>query len=88
MIVISDTSPINYLVLIGEIDLLAKLYHTIIIPPTVFDELTADASPAKVGIWLKNKPDWLLIKNRPHSFRQQFSGLMQAKPKQFSLLKS
>ncbi len=62
MIVISDTSPINYLVLIDEIDLLAKLYQTIIIPSTVFKELTAEASPAKVKVWLENKPDWLLIK--------------------------
>jgi predicted nucleic acid-binding protein len=62
MIVISDTSPINYLVLIGEIDLLAELYQTIIIPSAVFGELSAEASPVKVKKWLENKPDWLLIK--------------------------
>ena len=33
--VIADTSPINYLVLIGEIDVLPKLYDLILIPPSV-----------------------------------------------------
>lgn len=32
MIIISDTSPINYLVLIDEANLLEKLYQSIIIP--------------------------------------------------------
>jgi predicted nucleic acid-binding protein len=50
MIVISDTSPINYLVLIGEIDLLTTLYGEIIIPPIVFNELTADSSLIEVKI--------------------------------------
>ena len=31
-IVISDTSPINYLVLIGEISLLPRLYGKVVIP--------------------------------------------------------
>jgi predicted nucleic acid-binding protein len=74
MIVISDTSPINYLVLIDEIDLLPTLYETIIIPSAIFDELTAEASPEKVKIWLKNKPEWLLVKKpsvkvTPETFR-------------------
>lgn len=51
MIVISDTSPINYLVLIGEIDLLPTLYGEIIVPPIVFDELSTDGSPIEVKRW-------------------------------------
>jgi predicted nucleic acid-binding protein len=31
--VISDTSPINYLVLIGAIDVLPKLFQEVLIPP-------------------------------------------------------
>ena len=33
MIVIADTSPINYLVRINEIDLLPALFGRIIVPP-------------------------------------------------------
>jgi predicted nucleic acid-binding protein len=63
MIVISDTSAINYLVLIDEIELLANLYGTIILPQIVYDELNAEASPIKVKNWLINKPNWLLIRS-------------------------
>jgi predicted nucleic acid-binding protein len=75
MIVISDTSPINYLILIDEINLLEKLYQTIIIPPIVFEELTADASPKEVKIWLKNKPEWFLIRKPSEIILPNFIGL-------------
>jgi predicted nucleic acid-binding protein len=35
MIVFSDTSPICYLLLIGEINLLHQLYSQVLIPTTV-----------------------------------------------------
>lgn len=35
MVVVADTSPINYLVLIAQIDLLKQLYARILIPPAV-----------------------------------------------------
>jgi predicted nucleic acid-binding protein len=75
MIVISDTSPINYLVLIGEIDLLTTLYGEIIIPPIVFNELTADGSPIEVKNWLANKPDWLVVKSTEFEPSKTFFGL-------------
>jgi predicted nucleic acid-binding protein len=31
MIVVADTSPINYLILIGEIEILAKMYGTVVV---------------------------------------------------------
>jgi len=33
MIVVADTTPVNYLILIGEIDVLPKLYGRVVIPP-------------------------------------------------------
>ena len=38
MVVVADTSPINYLVLIEQIDLLTRLYTRILIPPAVLAE--------------------------------------------------
>jgi hypothetical protein len=38
MIVVADTSPINYLVLIEEIDVLTKMYGTVVIPRMVCEE--------------------------------------------------
>jgi len=39
MIVVADTSPINYLLLINQIDLLPRLFRQIIIPEIVRDEM-------------------------------------------------
>jgi predicted nucleic acid-binding protein len=63
MIVISDTSPFCYLILIDCINILPQLYDKIIIPEVVYQELINQDSPQKVKEYLKNKPNWLLIKN-------------------------
>lgn len=39
MIVIADTTPVSYLILINEINILALLYGRVIIPMAVFEEL-------------------------------------------------
>lgn len=39
MRVVSNTSPLSNLAVIGELDLLQKIYSKILIPPTVYDEL-------------------------------------------------
>jgi predicted nucleic acid-binding protein len=62
MIVISDTSPLNYLILIGEEELLPKLFGRVIIPNAVFDELQAADAPPEVFRWANNIPEWLEIK--------------------------
>ncbi len=55
MIVIADTSPINYLVQIGEVELLEKLYEQVIIPNAVFEELNSDFAPTEVKEWILEK---------------------------------
>lgn len=62
MIVIADTSPINYLVLIGEIDVLQKLFSRVILPEGVFDELQSDKAPKPVKEWITALPAWCEIK--------------------------
>ncbi|MDJ1179718.1 DUF3368 domain-containing protein [Roseofilum sp. BLCC_M91] len=61
MIVVSDTSPINYLLLIGQIDLLPSLFEQIIIPDGVRDEMQDSSAPAVVRQWSANPPSWLTI---------------------------
>ena len=39
MIIISDTSPVTNLIKIGELDILRKLFQTIVIPQIVYEEL-------------------------------------------------
>jgi predicted nucleic acid-binding protein len=61
MIVVSDTSPLNYLVLISEIDVLPKLFDQIFIPPSVIVELTRLKTPDIVRKWAHSPPVWLTI---------------------------
>ncbi|NJK27625.1 MAG: DUF3368 domain-containing protein [Coleofasciculaceae cyanobacterium SM2_3_26] len=61
MIVISDTSPICYLLLVEQIDLLPSLYQGIVIPETVEDELGASEPPPAVKSWIANPPSWLQV---------------------------
>lgn len=61
MIVVADTSPINYLVLIGHEDILAHIYRRVIIPQAVFDELNSLDAPIAVQKWLATRPTWLEV---------------------------
>jgi predicted nucleic acid-binding protein len=63
MIVVADTTPINYLVLIGEIDVLAKLYGHVVIPQAVQLELTNLHAPAAVRAWVSQPPNWLEVRS-------------------------
>ncbi|MBP3476671.1 MAG: hypothetical protein J6K48_10175 [Lachnospiraceae bacterium] len=51
MIVVSDTTPVIALLKAGQLDLLQKLYHTVIIPEAVYQELVV---PFR-NMWLKRR---------------------------------
>jgi predicted nucleic acid-binding protein len=61
MIVVADTSPINYLILIEEIDILTKLYGRVVIPRAVRDELLRPSAPEMVRAWSGQLPTWLEV---------------------------
>ncbi len=44
-VVVSDTSPLHYLILIGRDSVLEKLYGQVIVPPAVLQELGHPAAP-------------------------------------------
>ena len=48
MIVVSDTSPLNYLVLIDLQHLLPELFERILIPSAVRDELQSAGAPEAI----------------------------------------
>lgn len=56
MIVISDTSPLNYLILIECIDVLPALYGHVVIPKGVLAELQRDSTPQVVKEWIAAPP--------------------------------
>lgn len=62
VIVVADTSPLNYLVLIGQVDLLPRLYGRVLIPRGVVVELADAEAPSQVKGWMENMPDWIEIR--------------------------
>lgn len=68
-LVISDTGPINYLVLIGHIDILPILFEKILLPFAVQAELKSRSAPIEVKTWMASPPVWLEVHAVPaHSF--------------------
>lgn len=63
MIVIADASPINYLIILGKIDILPQLYGRVIISDGVLSELTAEPAPDEIVSWLSARPTWLEVRS-------------------------
>lgn len=63
MIVVSNTSPLNYLVLIDAQDILPALYGRVLIPSEVYEELRE--APPEVQRWLATTPNWLEVRKAP-----------------------
>ena len=61
-VVVADTSPLNYLTLIGHIDVLRRLYGRVLVPPQVLAELTDDGTPRPVLDWIQSHPEWLEVR--------------------------
>lgn len=59
MIAVSDTSPLNYLILIGAVEILPGLFEQVIIPESVANELAHERAPKAVRSWISRPPPWL-----------------------------
>jgi predicted nucleic acid-binding protein len=62
VIVVSDTSPLNYLVLIQAVEVLPGLFEQVIVPTKVMEEMLHSRSPAAVRSWASMPPNWLRVK--------------------------
>lgn len=65
-LVIADTGPINYLILIGHIDVLPALFQKVILPIIVYDELKHQKAPLQVQQWIANLPAWAEVHPTRH----------------------
>jgi predicted nucleic acid-binding protein len=55
-LVVADTGPLQYLVLIGHTDILPRLFEKISIPSVVRDELANAEAPQSVREWVGQAP--------------------------------
>jgi predicted nucleic acid-binding protein len=61
-VVIADSSPLNYLALIGSVEVLHRLYGVVVVPRQVISELLHVAAPHDVRRWASNLPDWIDVR--------------------------
>jgi predicted nucleic acid-binding protein len=62
-LVIADTGPVNYLLLIGHIDILPALFEKVILPSAVRDELCNPDTPLSVRDWMADPPAWVEVRH-------------------------
>ena len=62
-LVVSDTTPLDYLILIGHIDVLPRLFGKLLVPPAVIHEMQHPKAPSAVSAWAGNLPPWIEVKS-------------------------
>ncbi|MFN0125986.1 MAG: DUF3368 domain-containing protein [Verrucomicrobiales bacterium] len=60
-VVVADTTPLNYLILIGHSEVLRPLFREVLIPEAVLKELQHPGAPEPIAGWLRNPPGWLRV---------------------------
>ena len=60
-VIVSDATPLNYLVVIAAADVLPQLYGRVLIPPAVRAELDHPNTPSAVRERLATSPAWLEV---------------------------
>jgi predicted nucleic acid-binding protein len=61
MIVVSDMTPLHYLILIGCDQILPRLYERVFTAPAVMKEMDDSNTPQAVRQWATSPPDWLHV---------------------------
>ncbi len=80
-VIISDTGPVNYLVLLGRIEILGAMFERVILPEAVRAELLHSKAPFEVQEWAKQPPGWLEVRkgvdvlSLPSGFAQKVEDL-------------
>lgn len=62
-LVVADTTPLNYLVVIGLEKMLGRLFDFVVIPPEVHGELLAANAPEAVSQWARSLPAWVCVQS-------------------------
>ncbi len=81
MIVIADTSPLHYLILLEHTEILQHLYGRVIIPEAVVRELQAQRTPEVVRRWITSLPQWLQVRHIAVPLTQRWQNLIPANVK-------
>lgn len=61
IVVVADTSPLNYLIQLDCDHVLPTLYERVFVPSAVVEELGHPRAVAAVRAWLTRAPSWLVV---------------------------
>jgi predicted nucleic acid-binding protein len=61
MIVVADTSPLNYLIRVGQSEVLHDLFDRVLAPNAVITEMLHSDAPPEVRAWAMHPPAWLTV---------------------------
>jgi predicted nucleic acid-binding protein len=61
MIVVADSGPLHYLILLEQVDLLRRFYGQVLVPQAVADELSTAGAPVVVREWITRPPSWVEV---------------------------
>ncbi len=61
-VVVSDTSPLHYLVLCEATSILPVLFDSVLLPPAVWVELQHPHAPVAMRAWSKDLPPWVTVR--------------------------
>ncbi len=67
MIVVSDTTPLNYLILTETVHVLPAIFGRVYIPYAVIEELSHRRSPEAVRTWGSSPPEWITVQDPTHA---------------------
>jgi predicted nucleic acid-binding protein len=73
--VVSDTGPLNYLILIEAVSILPRLFSFVYLPAAVKAELSHREAPAVVRAWVAHPPSWLMVANLQSAVIPELSSL-------------
>lgn len=62
ILIVADTGPVNYLIQIGCIEVLAQLAEKTVLPASVQAELVHRAAPDVVRVWAATPPVWVEVR--------------------------
>jgi hypothetical protein len=63
MLAVSNTTPLRYLLVIRQQDLLQKLLEKVLIPGAVFEELTDPHTRSVVRAVVSSHPEWIAVQD-------------------------
>jgi len=61
MIVVADSGPLHYLILLGHVGLLQRFYTRVAVPDAVAAELLSPGAPDAVRAWVGHPPPWVQV---------------------------